>query len=49
MKESKMICQIQTRLNIFKLKGTFIRVGTKYMKFSDQAPNWAKVVPWYGV
>ena len=25
------------------------RVGTKYIKFSDQAPNWAKVVPWYGV
>ena len=26
-----------------------IRVGPKYIKFSDQAPNWAKVVPWYGV
>ena len=25
------------------------RVGPKYIKFSDQAPNWAKVVPWYGV
>ncbi len=31
------------------MEGTISRVGPKYIKFSDQAPNWAKVVPWYGV
>ena len=27
----------------------WVRVGPKYVKFSDQALYWAKVVPWYGV
>ena len=26
---------------------TITRVGPIFVKFSDQAPNWSKVVPWH--
>ena len=34
-------------VNYFIIDGGIVRVGPIYEKFSDQALNWSKVVPWH--